>query len=165
MAGAGHNTREEPATADREIVISRVIDAPRKLVFAAFTELRHLSRWWGPEGFTTTTRSFEFRAGGVWDFVMHGPDGTDYPEWITWTEIVSPERIVLLHGESPDDPNTFESTLTFAPHGDATWIVMRTVFPTQQLRDQAVTAYHAVEGGEQTLDGLASYVTERKMGR
>lgn len=165
MAGAGQDTRAETARADREIVISRVIDASPKLVFEAFTELRHLSQWWGPEGFTTTTRSFEFRTGGVWDFVMHGPDGTDYPEWISWTEIVPPERIVLLHGESHDDPNTFESTLTFAPHGAATRIVMRTVFPTQQLRDQAVTAYHAIEGGEQTLNSLASYVFQRKAGR
>src|SRR5262249_26112362 len=81
------------ATADREMVISRLIDAPRELVFEAFTDVQHLSRWWGPEGFTTTTRSFEFRAGGAWDFVMHGPDGTDYQEWISWTEIVAPVRI------------------------------------------------------------------------
>ena len=70
--------REAPAqspTADREIVISRVIDAPRELVFEAFTEVQHLSRWWGPEGFSTTTQSFEFRVGGEWDFVMHGRDG------------------------------------------------------------------------------------------
>ena len=97
----------QATTADREIEISRVIDAPRELVFEAFTEVRHLSRWWGPEGFTTSTRSFEFRVGGVWDFVMHGPDGTDYPEWITWTEIAPPERIALLHGESRGDPNAF----------------------------------------------------------
>jgi uncharacterized protein YndB with AHSA1/START domain len=84
------------ATSDREIVISRVIAAPRELVFEAFTLVGHLSQWWGPEGFTTTTRSFDFRAGGVWDFVMHGPDGTDYQEWITWREIVPPERIALL---------------------------------------------------------------------
>ena len=57
MTGARHEMRAEPATADREIVISRVIDGPRELVFEAFTEVRHLSRWWGPEGFTTTTRS------------------------------------------------------------------------------------------------------------
>jgi uncharacterized protein YndB with AHSA1/START domain len=67
-------------TAAREIVISRVIEAPRELVFEAFTEVRHLSRWWGPEGFTTTTHSFEFGVGGEWAFVMHGPDGTDYDE-------------------------------------------------------------------------------------
>src|SRR6478609_5589167 len=108
------------ATADREIVISRVIDAPRELVFEAFTEVRHLSRWWGLEGFTTTTRSFEFRVDGVWDFVMHGPDGTDYQEWSTWREIVTPERIALLHGESRDDPRAFESVLTFEPAGKQT---------------------------------------------
>ena len=148
------------ATAEREIVISRVIAAPRELVFEAFTEVRHLSRWWGPEGFTTTTRSFEFRVGGVWDFVMHGPDGTDYQEWITWTEIVPPEGIALLHGESRDDPNAFVSVLTFAPHGAATRIEMRTVFPTRELRDEAVEKYHAIEGGQQTLSNLATYVAE-----
>ena len=158
MAGARHGA--EPATADREIVISRVIDAPRELVFEAFTDVRHLSRWGGPAGFTTTTRSFEFRVGGVWDFVMHGPDGTDYPEWITWTELVPPELIVLLHGESRDDPNAFESVLTFAPDEAATRIVMRTVFPTKQLRDEAVEKYHAIEGGRQTLSNLAAYVAE-----
>jgi uncharacterized protein YndB with AHSA1/START domain len=150
-------------TTDREIVISRVIDAPRELVFEAFTEVRHLSQWWGPEGFTTTTRSFEFRVGGVWDFVLHGPDGTDYQEWISWTEIAPPERIAMLHGESRGDPNAFESLLTFAPDGPdrtATRIEMRTVFPTSELRDEAVEKYGAVEGGRQTLSNLAAYVAE-----
>ena len=82
-----------------------------------------------PEGFTTTTRAFEFRVGGEWDFVMHGPDGIDYQEWISWTEIAPPERIELLHGESRGDPNAFESVLTFAPDGAATRIEMRTLFP------------------------------------
>src|SRR5689334_1490154 len=148
------------ATADRELVVSRLISAPRELVFEAFTAVRHLSQWWGPEGFTTTTRSFDFRADGVWEFVMHGPDGTDYPEWITWTEIVPPERIALRHGEFRDDPNTFESILAFAADGAATRIVMRTVFPSKELRDQAVEKYHAIEGGQQTLSNLAAYVTE-----
>jgi uncharacterized protein YndB with AHSA1/START domain len=160
MATTGQGARSKPATADREIVLSRDIDAPRELVFEAFTQFRHLSQWWGPDGFTTTTRAFEFRAGGAWDFVMHAPDGTDYQEWITWTEIVPPERIALLHGESRDDPNAFESTLTFQPHGEATRIVMRTVFPTKQLRDEAVERYHAIEGGEQTLSNLAAYVAK-----
>jgi uncharacterized protein YndB with AHSA1/START domain len=148
------------ATADREIVISRVISAQRELVFEAFTEIRHLSQWWGPEGFTTTTRAFEFRVGGEWDFVMHGPDGTDYQEWISWTEIAPPERIALLHGESRGDPNAFESVITFAPDGTATRIEMHTVFRTTELRDEAVEKYHAIEGGRQTLNNLANYVTE-----
>lgn len=146
------------ATAEREIVIHRVIDAPREVVFEAFTEVRHLSRWWGPEGFITTTRSFEFRVGGEWVFVMRGPDGTDYPEWITWTSIVPPEAIALLHGESPDDPNTFESFLTFAAEGEATRVEMRTVFRTKAQRDEAIEKYGAIEGGQQTLGNLAAYV-------
>jgi uncharacterized protein YndB with AHSA1/START domain len=91
---------------------------------------------------------------------MHGPDGTDYQEWITWTEIVPPERIALRHGESRDDPNAFESVLTLIPEGAATRVEMRTVFPTRELRDEAVERYHAVEGGQQTLGNLAAYLTE-----
>ncbi len=152
-------------TADREIVVRQVIQAPPEVVFEAFTEVRHLSRWWGPEGFTTTTRGFEFRVGGVWDFVMHGPDGTDYQEWISWADIVPAERIRLLHGEFRDDPNAFESTVTLAPDGGATRLEMRTVFPTKELRDEAAEKYHAVEGAQQTLNNLAAFVIEGRAQR
>jgi uncharacterized protein YndB with AHSA1/START domain len=160
MSATGRGAPAQSATADREIVISRVIDAPPELVFQAFTEVRHLSRWWGPEEFTTTTRAFEFRVGGEWDFVLHGPDGTDYQEWISWTGIVPAERIAMLHGEFRGDPNAFESVLTFTPEGAATRIEMRTVFPTKEQRDEAVERYSAIEGGRQTLGHLAAYVTE-----
>ena len=160
MAATGRDAQTQSATADREIVIARVINAPPELVFEAFTEVRHLSRWWGPDGFTTATRAFEFRVGGEWEFVMHGPDGTDYQEWILWTEIAPPERIALLHGESRGDPNAFESVLTFARDGAATRVEMHSVFPTRELRDEVVEKYHAIEGGEQTLSKLDAYVTE-----
>ncbi|WP_306321353.1 MULTISPECIES: SRPBCC family protein [unclassified Streptomyces] len=161
MAEARNGMRAEQVAADdREIVVSRLVDAPPELVFEAFTEVRHLSHWWGPEGFSTTTRSFEFREGGEWTFVMHGPDGVDHPEWIRWLRITPPERIELLHGERRDDPDAFESVLTFASHGAATRLVMRTVFRTKELRDEAVEKYHAVEGGRQTLSNLAAYVAE-----
>jgi uncharacterized protein YndB with AHSA1/START domain len=160
MSETGRGASARSATGDREIIIARVIDAPRELVFEAFTEVRHLQQWWGPKGFTTTTRSFEFRVGGVWDFVMHGPDGTDYQEWISWTEIAPPERIALSHGESRGDPNAFESVLTFEHDGAATRIEMRTVFPTKEAHDDAVEKYNAIEGGQQTLSNLAAYVTE-----
>jgi uncharacterized protein YndB with AHSA1/START domain len=160
MTATGRDAPVPSATADREIVISRVINAAPELVFEAFTDVRHLSQWWGPQGFTTTTRSFAFQAGGAWDFVMHGPDGTDYQEWISWTEITPPERIALQHGESRDDPNAFESVVTFAPEGEATRIEMRTLFPTKELRDEAIEKYHAIEGGQQTLGKLAGYVAE-----
>src|SRR6476469_8871910 len=141
MSATRRGAPVQSATADREIVISRVIDAPRELVFEAFTEVQQLSRWWGPEGFSTTTQSFEFCVGGEWDFVMHGPDGTDYTEWICWTEIAPPERIALRHGESRGDPNAFESVLTFERHGAASSIEMRTVFATKEMRDEGVEPY------------------------
>jgi uncharacterized protein YndB with AHSA1/START domain len=159
MSATGTGVPAPSATADREIVVSRVIGAAREVVFEAFTEVRHLSRWWGPDGFSTTTRSFEFRVGGEWDFVMHGPDGTDYQEWISWTEVVPPERIALLHGEFRGDPDAFESVLTFTAEGTTTRLEMRTLFPTREQRDEAVEKYSAVEGGQQTLASLAAYVT------
>src|SRR3954453_21513266 len=160
MSATGRGAPAQAATADREIMIARVIAAPRELVFEAFTEVRHLSQWWGPEGFTTTTRAFEFRVGGEWDFVLHGPDGTDYQEWISWTEIDPPERLALLHGEARGDPNAFESGVTVAPDCASTRIEMRTTFVTKEQRDEAVEKYHAIEGGRQTLGNLAAYVTE-----
>ncbi len=150
----------QEASADRAIVISRVIDAPRELVFEAFTEVRHLAHWWGPDGFITTTRAFEFRVDGDWDFEMRGPDGTVHQDWITFTEIIPPRRIAMLHGDSRGDPDAFESVLTFEPQGVATRIEMRTVFPTTELRDRAIRKSHAIEGGRQTLGHLADYVTE-----
>jgi uncharacterized protein YndB with AHSA1/START domain len=151
-------------TSDREIVVSRIIEGPRRLVFEAFTDARHLSQWWGPNGFTTTTRAFEFRSGGVWDFIMHSPDGTDLPNWIEWREIVPPERIVYRHGESADDPRAFESTVTLAERGPATEVTMRAVFKTKEQCDEVIERYGALEGAAQHLGRLAGYVVTRVAG-
>jgi uncharacterized protein YndB with AHSA1/START domain len=152
------------ATADREIVVTRTIEGPRRLVFEAYTDVAHLSQWWGPNGFTTTTHSFEFRPGGVWEFIMHGPDGTDYPNWIEWREIVPPERIVYLHGEGGDDPTSFITTVTFVERGDATEITLRAVFKTKEQRDLVVERYDAIEGARQTLGRLAEFIATRVAG-
>jgi uncharacterized protein YndB with AHSA1/START domain len=150
-------TDPRPA-ADREIVVSRTIEGPRGLVFEAYTSAQHLGRWWGPHGFTTTTRSFEFRPGGTWDFIMHGPDGTDYPNWIEWREIVPPERIVFLHGTRAGDPDSFVGTITLIEKGQSTEVTLRSVFNTKRQRDEVVERYGAIEGGKQTLERLATYV-------
>jgi uncharacterized protein YndB with AHSA1/START domain len=92
------------APADREMVITRVINAPRALVFKAWTKPAHIGNWWGPRGFTTTTHSMDVRPGGEWRFVMHGPDGTDYQNRIVDLEVVEPERLVYDHfGEAGDE--------------------------------------------------------------
>ena len=148
------------AASDREIVISRTIEGPRRLVFEVFTTAAHLAAWWGPDGFTTTTHSFEFRVGGVWDFIMHGPDGTDFPNHIEWLEIVPLERIVALHGERAGDPEAFHQTMTFLEKGGATEVTLRARFVSKERRDFVVEKYGAIEGGKQTLGRLAAYVTQ-----
>ena len=154
MAGA----ETARATRDREIVTTRTIEGPRRLVFEAYTDARHVAQWWGPNGFTTTTHSFEFRPGGVWDFTMHGPDGTDYPNRIEWREIVPPERIEYVHGESENDPNAFNATVTLVDRGNTTDITLRAVFRTKKQRDEVVEKYGAIEGAKQTLGRLAAYI-------
>jgi uncharacterized protein YndB with AHSA1/START domain len=145
--------------AEREIVVSRAIEGPRLLVFEACSDARHLDRWWGPDGFSTTTHSFEFRRGGIWDFTMHGPDGTDYPNWVKWIEIDPPERLVLLHGATEDDPEAFVSTLTLVEQGEQTLVTLRSVFDTKEQRDRVVEEYHAIDAAMQTLGALGTYVT------
>jgi uncharacterized protein YndB with AHSA1/START domain len=149
---------------DREIVVSRTIFGPRRLVFEAFTDVKHLAQWWGPNGFTTTTHAFEFRPGGVWDFTMHGPDGADFQNWIEWREIVPPERIDYLHGERDGDPRAFASTVTLVERGIATEVTMHAVFKTKEQRDEVTERYGAVEGGKQHLSRLAAYIVTLVVG-
>jgi uncharacterized protein YndB with AHSA1/START domain len=154
-------TGSSGATSEHEIVISRVIEGPRRLVFEAYTDAKHLAHWFGPNGFTTTTHRFELRPGGVWDFIMHGPDGTDYPNWVVWKEIVPPERLVWEHGQREGDPKAFLSTVTFVDRGRATELTLRSLFKTRQQRDEVVERYHAIEGAEQTLGRLAAYIDQQ----
>ena len=84
---------------DREIVATRLLDAPRDLVFRLWTEPKHIERWWGPNGFTVTTSEMTLLPGGVWRFVLHGPDGTNFHNKIVYDKIVPPERLAgLNHG-------------------------------------------------------------------
>lgn len=149
------------STADREIVISRVFDAPRELVWEAWTNPKHVAQWWGPNGFTTTFETMEVRPGGEWKHVMHGPDGTDYPNHSVFIEVVKPERIVYSHGGGKEGaPEVrFESTWTFeALAGNKTRLTMRAVFASAAERDMVVKVYGAIEGGKQTMGRLADYL-------
>ena len=149
----------------RSIIAVRVFDAPRDLVFAVWSDPRHLAHWWGPHGFRTTTHSFDMRPGGVWRFVMHGPDGRDYQNRITYEEVVRPERIVYRHGGGDDvEPVQFKTTVTFdtVKGGtlDRTRIVMRMDFPSAAERERVIKEYGADKGLEQTLSRLGDYVAK-----
>jgi len=146
----------------RAIVGIRVFDAPRDLVFEAWTDPKHLAQWWGPNGFTTTTSAFDMRPGGIWRFVMHGPDGRDYENRITFDEIVRPERIVYHHGGGDDvEPVQFRTTVTFEDLGGKTRLTMRGVFPSATERDRVIKDYGADKGLVQTLARLEEFVAAR----
>ncbi|WP_406701241.1 SRPBCC family protein [Singulisphaera sp. Ch08] len=144
---------------DREIVITRVLDAPRELVFEAWTNPKYVAQWWGPNGFTNTIHEMEVRPGGVWRFTMHGPDGVDYPNKIVFLEVVKPERLVYTHGEDgADDSGQFQVTVTFDEQGGKTTLALRSLFATAAERDKVVEEYGAIEGGNQTLARLAEFL-------
>ena len=147
-------------TDPRSIIGSRVFDAPRDLVFSAFTDAKHLAHWWGPNGFTTTTHAFDFRPGGVWRFVMHGPDGRDYQNRITFDEISPPERLVYHHGGGEDvEPVQFTQTLTFEDLGKGrTRLTWRGVLLSTAERERVIKEYGADKGLVQTMARLADYV-------
>lgn len=148
------------ASNPRSIIGTRIFDAPRDLVFSCFTDPKHLAQWWGPDGFTTTTSKFEFRPGGVWRFVMHGPDGRDYENRFTFDEIVRPERIAYRHGGGDDvEPVQFTTTVSFDDIGnDRTRITWHGQFPTAEERTRVIEEYGADKGLVQNLARLAAYV-------
>jgi len=151
---AAENSAELEA---RSIVTMRVINAPRELVFDAFTNPDHLARWWGPNGFSITTHAFDMRPGGEWRLTMHGPDGRDYENRIVYDEIVRPERIAYSHG-GDGGAAMFKSTITLEDLGGKTRLTMRGVFPTKKDRDRVAETYGAVEGAKQTLERLADFL-------
>jgi uncharacterized protein YndB with AHSA1/START domain len=157
---AGKN-KDAASTADREIIITRVLDAPRELVFNAWTDPKHIAQWWGPRGFTNTVSEMDVRPGGVWRFVMHGPDGVDYKNKIVYIEIVQPERLVYSHGgdEDGDDSGQFHVTVIFAEQGSKTRLTMRTLFESA-AECEKTKKFGAVEGGNQTIDRLEEFLAK-----
>ena len=155
-------TTSSSTTTDREIVTRRLIAAPRALVFEAWTDPKHVAHWFGPDGFVTTTHSMEVRPGGVWRFTMRGPDGTDWPNVVTYEQVVPPERLSYLHGDETE-PDMFHTTVTFDDQEGKTALTMRALFKTAAARDFVVRERGAIEGGQQTVSRLEQYV--RTMGR
>jgi uncharacterized protein YndB with AHSA1/START domain len=142
------------------IIAMRELDAPRELVWRAWTDPKHLAQWWGPIGFTTTTQSFDMREGGNWRFVMHGPDGRDYENRITFDLIEEPSMIKYHHGGGDDvEPVQFRTTMTFEDiDAKRTRITLHAVFPSAEERARVIREYGADKGATETLSRLADYV-------
>jgi len=154
---AGSSTTDARSTADREILITRVFDAPRELVFDAFLDPEHIGEWWGPAGFRITTQSMDVRPGGEWRFVMHGPDGTDYPNRIVYRRIDRPHLLVTVHVDKLGR-DIFETRAQFTEEGGKTRLEFLSTFPTKEARDLVVRHHNAIEGGTQNLARLTNYL-------
>ncbi len=151
------NSIHEGAVGDREIVISRTVKAARSLVWAVYTQVDHLDRWWGPDGFTNKTLSLDLRVGGQWKYTMTAADGTVFPNLITYTEITPIDRLGYEHGDW-ENPRMFFGTITFTDAEGGTMVTIRMIFPTKEERDRTVEQYGAIEGGKQTLAKLDNYL-------
>lgn len=139
----------------REIVVSRMLDAPRALVFKAFTDPANIDKWWGPDGFGNTTHQMEVKPGGVWRYTMHGPDGVDYPNKVTYLEVAEPERLIYDHGD--EQAVHFRATVSFVEQDSKTNVTLRLLFPTREAKAENLK-FGAVEGGQQTLGRLGAYL-------
>jgi uncharacterized protein YndB with AHSA1/START domain len=146
---------------DREIVLARVIDAPRESVFDAWTDPEQLPAWFGPKGLTIETHEIDVREGGVWRFDMVGSD-VRYDNRMTFLRIERPRLIEVDHGsDKDDDPRTFRMLVTFDEQADGkTVLTLRQMHPTRAHREAGV-GFGAVEFGYQTLDKLADHVAAR----
>lgn len=143
---------------EREIVIMRTFNAPRKLVWQVWTDGEHIAKWWGPNGFRNTIYTRDFRVGGEWTYMMHGPDGTDYPNWMRFDEIIAEESISYTHGSVKDDPHAFHGFVTFEDvPGGKTHITMRLEVANSELRNNFM-AFGAFEGGDQNLSRFAAFL-------
>jgi uncharacterized protein YndB with AHSA1/START domain len=150
---------EEELMEGRELVFTRVFDAPRELLFEVWTDPNHLARWWGPRGFTITSLEMDARPGGMWRLIMHGPDGVDYKNRIVYLEVARPERLVYKHaGEEKDEAVRFTVTVTFEEAAGKTRLTMRMVFDSAQERDHVVRTYGAEQGAMQTLERLREHL-------
>lgn len=134
---------------ESDLVSSRVIGAPRETVFQAFLDPEVLARWWGPAGFTNTFHEFDPRPGGLWRFVMRGPDGSEYSLAKEFVEVAAPERIVL---RQVDAVHGFVMSMHFDREGSGTRLTWRMRFDSAEEADKVRT--FVLAANEQNFDRL-----------
>jgi uncharacterized protein YndB with AHSA1/START domain len=145
---------EQNSREGRELLISRMLNAPVELVWEAWTNPEHVANWWGPDGFTNTVTTMDMTVGGEWNLVMHGPDGTDYKNKSIFKEIIPFKKIVYEHVTSPK----FLTTIEFEAQGEKTFINWHMLFESKEQFIQVVKTFKADEGLKQNIDKLNVYV-------
>jgi uncharacterized protein YndB with AHSA1/START domain len=141
-------------TADRELIITKTLNAPVALVWEVWTKPEHIAQWWGPNGFTTSIQVMNIEPGGKWDLVMHGPDGKEYENSSLFKEIIPFKKIVYEHISNPH----FTATILFEEQGEQTKITWHMLFDTVEQFLGVVKTYKADKGLEQNIEKLGVYL-------
>jgi uncharacterized protein YndB with AHSA1/START domain len=144
-----------PFAAKADLVLRRTFDAPRKLVFKAWTDPKHLAQWWGPRGFTTEIHEMDVRPGGVWRYVMRGPDGNEYPFEGVYVEVVEPERLVFDGSIHASPEQRVWTEVRFADREGKTEITVRQLYSFESDATRG-----APIGWNQQLDRLAEFLAK-----
>ncbi|HEX4004350.1 MAG TPA: SRPBCC domain-containing protein [Candidatus Acidoferrales bacterium] len=156
MAASDAKASKDPGQAKNELVITRVFDAPRELVFKVWTDPAHVAEWWGPHGFKTTIQEMDVRRGGRWRYAMRGPDGNDYPFDGVFLEVAEPERLVFEGAIHGDVSQSVWTEVIFAEEGGKTRINVRQVYSFESAATRG-----APIGWNQQLDRLVAYLASR----
>lgn len=141
-----------------ELYINRIYDAPVKTVWEAWVDPDKVAKWWGPRGFTITTHSKDVRTGGHWDYIMHGPDGVDYPNKTKYLEVEKYSRMVYDHGANDTQPPLFRVTVTFTDVNGKTKMEMTMALATAEAAKE-IKKFIKKAGGDSTWDRLAEYLS------
>ena len=141
---------------DNVLIHTRLLDAPRELVWEVWTNPEHIKEWWGPDGFSLTTKAMNVEAGKTWEFIMHGW-GKDWDNKVEYTEVIKPSLISYKHSGAGADYN-FSVTITFEEVEGKTLLTMKSVFKSKEIIDELNKKVNAIEGGKQTLNRLENYL-------
>ena len=142
-----------------ELYITSVYDAPVKMVWDAWTDPKQVAKWWGPRGFTITTHHKDVKPGGTWSYIMHGPDGVDYPNKTLFHEVEKYSRLVYDHGASDNTPPMFRVTVNFSESAGRTTMDMTMTLPTAEAAAET-KKFIKKAGGNSTWDRLAEYLAD-----
>jgi uncharacterized protein YndB with AHSA1/START domain len=140
--------------AERELIFSRLLDAPVKLVWKVWTRPEHIKLWWGPDGFTNTINKMDIKPGGEWHLIMHGPDGTDYEIKSVFIEIVKYRKIVYKQLTQ----FRYIATIEFESRGEQTFLHWQMLFESKEYLIQAAKTYGVDKGLRQNAERLIDYL-------
>jgi uncharacterized protein YndB with AHSA1/START domain len=150
------NRKTDNQKPDIEIVSTRIFNVKQKLMFKAWSDPNHLKNWWGPEGFTNTFEEFDFKPGGRWKFIMHGPDGTDYENESVFTAISEPDMIGWDHISG----HKFKVQVHLQQQGIRTKVTFKMVFESE--RECQKLKGIIVPSNEQNFDRLEKELERMK---